>query len=153
MTMMIKLMTIMQLEDYPRPTSLSFEKLKEEEGAVLYVPSKGVTLQVFSQSPPQLKFAFCIRMWNRSSPLFSFLSSPLFSCLPSYPTPSPRWSSEFSSENRIIFFRKLNFSRQDELVYGEKISPDKWSMWLWLRNGGRIRNCQDLPAHHQQPKT
>lgn len=67
MTMMIKLMTIMQLEDYPRPTSLSFEKLKEEEGegeegAVLYVPSKGVTLQVFSQSPPQLKFAFCIRM-------------------------------------------------------------------------------------------
>ena len=67
MTMMIKLRTIMQLEDYPRPTSLSFEKLKEEEGegeegAVLYVPSKGVTLQVFSQSPPQLKFAFCIRM-------------------------------------------------------------------------------------------
>ena len=44
-------MTITQLEDYPRPTSLSFEKLKEEEGedgegAVLYVPSKGVTLQV-----------------------------------------------------------------------------------------------------------
>ena len=35
-----------QLEDYPRPTSLSFEKLKEEEeGTVLYVPSKGVTLQ------------------------------------------------------------------------------------------------------------
>ena len=39
-----------QLEDYPRPTSLSFEKLKEEEaeeGAVLYVPSsKGaVTVQ------------------------------------------------------------------------------------------------------------
>ena len=49
-SMMICLMTIMQLEDYPRPTSLSFEKLKEEgegeEGAVLYVPSKGVTLQV-----------------------------------------------------------------------------------------------------------
>ena len=43
-------MAISQLEDYPRPTSLSFEKLKEEEaeeGAILYVPSsKGaVTVQ------------------------------------------------------------------------------------------------------------
>ena len=48
MFMMTEMMTITQLEDYPRPTSLSFEKLKEEgeEGAVLYVPSKGVTLQV-----------------------------------------------------------------------------------------------------------
>ena len=50
-SMVICLMTIMQLEDYPRPTSLSFEKLKEEgeDGAVLYVPSKGVTLQVGRQ--------------------------------------------------------------------------------------------------------
>ena len=53
--MMMFLMTVMktiaQLEDYPRPTSLSFEKLKEEgeDGAVLYVPSKGVTLQVGHQ--------------------------------------------------------------------------------------------------------
>ena len=52
MFMMTVMKTITQLEDYPRPTSLSFEKLKEEgegeaeEGAVLYVPSKGVTLQV-----------------------------------------------------------------------------------------------------------
>ena len=50
MFMMTVMMTITQLEDYPRPTSLSFEKLKEEgegeEGAVLYVPSKGITLQV-----------------------------------------------------------------------------------------------------------
>ena len=43
-------MSITQLEDYPRPTSLSFEKLKEEEaeeGAVLYVPSskEAVTVQ------------------------------------------------------------------------------------------------------------
>ena len=61
--MMVNMITIMQLEDYPRPTSLSFEKLKEEEGegeegAVLYVPSKGITLQVafFTIS---LNFAFC----------------------------------------------------------------------------------------------
>ena len=54
-------------------------------------------------------------------------------------------------ENRIIDFLKLNFSRQDELVCGEKISSDKWSMWLWLRNGGRSKNCHH--TRRQQPKT
>ena len=58
----------------------------------------------------------------------------------------------FCSENGIIIFLKLNFSRQDGLVYGEKISPDKWTMWLWWRNGGGRKNCQARP-NHQQPKT
>ena len=44
------------------------------------------------------------------------------------------------SENKIIVSPKLNFSRQNELVCGEKISPDKWTMWLWWRNGGETRN-------------
>ena len=62
MTLIVKQIT--QLEDYPRPTSLSFEKLKEEEegegeeGAVLYVPSKGVTLQVAFSHKVTLQAAF-----------------------------------------------------------------------------------------------
>ena len=70
MTLIVKQIT--QLEDYPRPTSLSFEKLKEEgegeEGAVLYVPSKGVTLQVAFSHKVTLQVAFS----HNQNKLFKF---------------------------------------------------------------------------------